>query len=215
MSSEFQNRFKEMLMLFKENEAEEAAYTIAEEKGIVFFTDEIMRKSLEEIGKDWEEGKAALSQIYIAGRICENITEKMFEKHPENYRDDVKVSAAAIEDYHILGKKIVISMIRSAGYKVKDFGHGLSAEKIAEKTLEEKPDVLCVSALMFPSAKKIKTLTDILRRNSSKTKVLVGGAPFLFDEELWQEVGADAMGRNGADAVKIIESWHGEDSQET
>lgn len=34
-----------------------------------------------------------------------------------------------------------------------------------------------------------------------------GGAPFLFDENLWREVGADAMGRNAAEAVTLVSEW--------
>jgi methanogenic corrinoid protein MtbC1 len=38
----------------------------------------------------------------------------------------------------------------------------------------------------------------------------VGGAPFLFDNQLWQEVGADAMGNSAAEAVTIVERLMGE-----
>ena len=41
-------------------------------------------------------------------------------------------------------------------------------------------------------------------------KVVVGGAPFLFDDQLWQEVGADAMGKSAADAVAIVTRLMGE-----
>ena len=33
---------------------------------------------------------------------------------------------------------------------------------------------------------------------------------FIFDAELWREVGADAMGRSAADAVTIVERLMGE-----
>ena len=38
-------------------------------------------------------------------------------------------------------------------------------------------------------------------------RVIVGGAPFLFDDKLWREVGADAMGRNAAEAVTLVSDW--------
>jgi len=38
----------------------------------------------------------------------------------------------------------------------------------------------------------------------------VGGAPFIFDPNLWQEVGADAMGRNAADAIKLLQKYEEE-----
>ncbi|MDF1550504.1 MAG: hypothetical protein P1P88_21970 [Bacteroidales bacterium] len=38
-------------------------------------------------------------------------------------------------------------------------------------------------------------------------KILVGGSPFNFDKELWHQVGADAMGKNPGDAIKVLNSW--------
>jgi len=49
-----------------------------------------------------------------------------------------------------------------------------------------------------------------LKARGANIKVVVGGAPFLFDEELWREVGADAMGRSASDAVAIVERLMGE-----
>ena len=37
-----------------------------------------------------------------------------------------------------------------------------------------------------------------------RVKLLVGGAPYLFDEELYLAVGADAWGRNGLVAVDEV-----------
>jgi len=34
--------------------------------------------------------------------------------------------------------------------------------------------------------------------------LIVGGAPFRFDANLWKEVGADAMGKNASEAINII-----------
>ncbi len=35
-------------------------------------------------------------------------------------------------------------------------------------------------------------------------KIVVGGAPFRFDDQLWREVGADAMCRTASEAVDVI-----------
>jgi methanogenic corrinoid protein MtbC1 len=46
-----------------------------------------------------------------------------------------------------------------------------------------------------------------LKARGADIKVAVGGAPFLFDGQLWREVGADAMGRSAGDAVSIAGGW--------
>ena len=60
---------------------------------------------------------------------------------------------------------------------------------------------------MLPSALKVKAVRAALNARGSRVRIAVGGAPFLFDPELWREVGADAMGRSAADAMTIIRRW--------
>ena len=57
---------------------------------------------------------------------------------------------------------------------------------------------------MLPSALRASEAISKLRSVSPKIRVIVGGAPFLFDEQLWREVGADAMGHNAGEAVALL-----------
>ena len=70
--------------------------------------------------------------------------------------------------------------------------------------------LLLVSVLMLPSALKIKDLTTRFKEKNLDVKVVVGGAPFRFDPQLWKEVGADAMGDTASGAVAIINRVMGE-----
>jgi methanogenic corrinoid protein MtbC1 len=63
---------------------------------------------------------------------------------------------------------------------------------------------------MLPSALKVREVSARLKAAAIPVRIAVGGAPFLFDDQLWREVGADAMGRSAAEAVTIVESWMGE-----
>ena len=57
---------------------------------------------------------------------------------------------------------------------------------------------------MLPSALKIKQVRDKLVEMALDVKIVVGGAPFRFDAQLWQEVGADAMCRTASEALPLI-----------
>jgi methanogenic corrinoid protein MtbC1 len=81
-------------------------------------------------------------------------------------------------------------------------GGGLSIDKLVEAVQRDNIKILLLSVLMLPSALHIKDLKQKL--NDSDVKIVVGGAPFRFDNQLWKEVGADACGDNVNDAVQII-----------
>nr|WP_238387397.1 cobalamin-dependent protein [Psychrilyobacter piezotolerans] len=112
-------------------------------------------------------------------------------------------------DHHPLGKKIVCSTFKVNGIPLLDYGHGIDQETLIEKLKRDRPKFLVISVLMLPSALKIKKLKERLLKEGMDTKILVGGAPFRFDKDLWKQVGADAMGITPMDTLNIIKEWGG------
>ena len=119
------------------------------------------------------------------------------------------LALAALDDYHLLGKQIVRTVLHAAGWPVLDYGRQTVDELVAQ-VQKDGVDILLISTLMLPSALSVREVVARLRKISPQTRVVVGGAPFRFDPELWKEVGADAMGSSAADAVAIIRRFAGD-----
>ena len=114
-----------------------------------------------------------------------------------------------LSDYHMLGKRIVYSVMRASGFELFDYGR-MDVDELVARALADKIRVLLISVLILPSALKVRDVCDRLKAAGSGIRVLVGGAPFLFDDRMWQEVGANAMGRSAAEAIAVVERWMGE-----
>lgn len=158
------------------------------------------------IGEGWENGTVSLSQVYMSGVICEELIDQYLPKLEAKRKDIPRMAIGVLQDHHVLGKRIVYSVIRSAGFEVLDFGHGLSVESLVAKTIEREVEILLISTLMLPSALKIKEVTSELKMRGCKVKVIVGGAPFRLDPVLWQTVGADADGKSASSVIQTIEN---------
>ena len=165
---------------------------------------------LEEIGKKWETGEVALSQVYMSGRYCEEIVDAMLPPGHPDRKNQPKMAIGVLEDHHTLGKRILISIIRAAGYEILDYGAGISAHTMVDNVTRDQIKVLLISTLMLPAALKIKDVTSQIREKIQDTRIIVGGAPFRFDKTLYTEVGADAMGYSASDTLKIIQNIMGE-----
>ncbi len=169
--------------------------------------EDVVIPALEHIGLTWEEGRISLSQVYMAGRICERVVEEVFltacssrfDHHP-------RIAIGVIEDHHALGKRMVISALRSSGFNLLDYGHGLKAADLVERTLRDQVDILLISCLMLTSAVRVKDVMEGLEKTGSRTVVVVGGAPFRLAPQLWKEVGAQHMGRSSGEAVRIVQT---------
>ena len=60
------------------------------------------------------------------------------------------------------------------------------------------------------SALKVKEVVEKLSDLSEDVKIIVGGAPFRFDEKLWKDVHADAMGNSASEGKDLVERIIGE-----
>lgn len=161
--------------------------------------------ALERIGEGWVQGTVALSQVYMSGRICEELVDEILPPSDPDRKDQPRIAIATLEDYHVLGKRIVYATVRASGFELNDFGHGVKAEELVDKTRAEKVEVLLISTLMLRSALRIKDVSRELKGDDHAPKIIVGGAPFLFDAELWREVGADMMCRSASEVIEAIE----------
>ena len=169
--------------------------------------EKVVVPALERIGKDWEEGKTALSQIYMTGRICESLIDEILPTESSKRRNTPKMAIAVLDDYHMLGKRIVYSILRASGFGVLDLGR-VTAQEAIIRTIDDNIQILLISTLMLPSALSIKDVKQGLKRSGKNIKIIAGGAPFRYDDQLGPEVGADAYARQASDAIDIINAFN-------
>jgi trimethylamine corrinoid protein len=162
--------------------------------------------ALVSLGEEWSDGRLALSQIYMSSRICEDIVERVVPPTSSERRGLPRQAIVVLSDYHTLGKRIVLSVMRACGFDVLDYGR-MEVGELVERVVADDVKVLLISVLMLPSALRVKEVRSALDARGRRVRIAVGGAPFLFDQELWREVGADAMGKNASEAVAIVRRW--------
>jgi len=159
--------------------------------------------ALESLGKDWEEGRIALSQIYMASRLCERLLDEVLPARSPVRKDQPKTAIAVLDDHHVLGKRIVYSVLRASGWELVDLGR-LSPAQLVEEVHAKGIRILLISVLLFRSALEVREVRRLLDQANDPVRLVVGGAPFVMDAELWRNVGADATGKNAAEAVSAV-----------
>lgn len=140
-------------------------------------------------------------------RILESALDELEPLVPEarEHRGTV-VMGNAWQDYHELGRRVVSTTLRAAGFRVIDLGLSVPNEKFVETAIKEKARVIGVSSLLLSTAKYIPQLKEeLVRRGRGDIRVIVGGAPFLVDPRLRDNFGADGVGRTPQEAVRLVE----------
>lgn len=161
--------------------------------------------ALEKIGAGWESGVYSLSQVYMSGRTCEELIDALLPKEGKHRMQGPRMAIGLLSDYHALGKRIVYSNLRAAGFDLSDYGR-MDPESLVEKIVDDGIQVMLLSVLMLPSAWQVRDVRQMLNARGSDVKLIVGGAPFRLDRQLWRQVGADAVGYTASDAIAIVRS---------
>jgi trimethylamine corrinoid protein len=105
-------------------------------------------------------------------------------------------------DLHDLGKNIVGTMLRAAGFKVYDLGCDTPLRAFVDKAEEVDADIIGVSAILTTTMAYMPDLLSLLEELGQRERyqVMVGGAPVTPDYA--EEIGADGYGETAADAVE-------------
>jgi corrinoid protein of di/trimethylamine methyltransferase len=109
-------------------------------------------------------------------------------------------------DIHDIGKSLVATMLEVGGFRVTDLGNDVQVERFLEAAVEEKAQLIGMSALLTTTMPVQRTLIAALHERGMRDrfKVLVGGAPVT---EAWaREIGADGYADNAAQAVRVAKA---------
>ena len=168
--------------------------------------EELITPALESIGQKWEKGDVALAQVYMSGKICEELVESMFHGKADHVIDHPPIGIAVLQDFHLLGKRLVYSMLRAHGFQLIDLGYGIGPEAVCKAAVENNIRILLISTLMLPAALNVVKIREYFEEQDYACKIIVGGAPFNFDSQLWKDVRADAYASTASGAVQAVET---------
>lgn len=166
----------------------------------------VVQPSMELVGRRWSRRQVSLTQNYVAARIADDIIDAVRPLLGGKNESAGRVVIGTITgDYHGLGRKIVAAFLRAAGFTVCDLGLGVSPEDFAVAAVEHEADVVGISALMVHTVDQIRQVRPLLEATGpNHARLVVGGAPFSYNRKLFREVGADAMARDAAEAVRVV-----------
>ncbi|MCL5263966.1 MAG: cobalamin-dependent protein [Chloroflexi bacterium] len=167
---------------------------------------EVVGPAIEDLGEMWIGHVMSLPQIYVAGLIAEDSVDLLFPASHQAVSLSIGkvIIATAQGDHHGLGRKIVAAFLRGAGFEVHDLGLSVSPRVLVDTALQEKADLIAVSALITEPALNIrKVREEMTKRGASDIRLLVGGVVFRTDPKLWTLAGADAMAPNAYEAIAV------------
>ncbi len=193
----------EMILSGEESKLLERVEELLKVQSPLEVIDKHLKPAMDVVGELYDKSKIFLPQLILAAQTAQKAFEKVQSLFSKKESSEKFVIATVKGDVHDIGKNIVATILRSAGYDVVDLGRNVAPEKIVKAVEKENPVMLGLSAMMTTTAPKIAETINELKARGISLPVIVGGAS--LNEELAKEFGADFYAKNATDAVKFLE----------
>jgi 5-methyltetrahydrofolate--homocysteine methyltransferase len=161
--------------------------------------------AMDVVGKRFGEGQIYVPEMLVAAVTMKNglaVIKPLLTGAASETKGTILMGTVK-GDLHDIGKNLVVMMLEGAGFTVVDLGIDLSVEKVVDKVVELKPNVLGLSALLTTTMPEMRKTIGMLEEKGlrNSVKVMVGGAP--VDAKFAEKIGADGYGKDAADAVQL------------
>ena len=160
------------------------------------------------VGERFEAGDYYLTELVLAGEVMKAglaPLEPLLQAADVHGKGTV-VLATVQGDIHEIGKNLVGTMLRAAGFEVVDLGVDVPAARIVEAVRKHRASVVALSVLLTPMIGQLQAVVEALTEAGlrSQAKIVIGGA--CTTPRLAEEMDCDGYGADAVEAVRICEA---------
>jgi 5-methyltetrahydrofolate--homocysteine methyltransferase len=167
--------------------------------------------AMDTVGSRYETGEYFIPEML---RSAEAVDRAMKQLEPflfehEHSQSGVVVVGTVKGDIHNIGKNIIVSALKAAGYEVYDLGVNVSAAKFIDKIREVDADLLLLSAFTTSTKPALLDIIATLKQEGlrGRVKVVSGGAS--HSEDFAREVGVDGFATDVKSTLELCEKLMG------
>jgi len=167
---------------------------------------------IREVGEMFRRGEVFLPEMMLAAEAWQagmDVLDPLLAGQPQVEAKGHVVIGTVKGDIHSLGKNIVSTMLKTAGFELTDLGVDVSASRFVTAAIDGRADIIAVCALMTTTMPQQKEVIEHLVAAGKRKDffVMVGGASTT---QAWaDQIGADGHGETAADAVALAEAHVG------
>lgn len=164
-----------------------------------------------EVGRRMQAKEFFIPEVMLAARAMKAgmaLVEPLLDESVLRERGTI-VIGTVYGDLHDIGKNLVSTMFRGAGFEVIDLGVSVPPETVAKVAKEEKADIVALSALLTTTMDNVPPTLAALEAAGirDQVKVIVGGSPVT--QEFVDRVGADGYGKDAGAGVAVVKKLLG------
>jgi 5-methyltetrahydrofolate--homocysteine methyltransferase len=162
---------------------------------------------MDQVGDEFAKGNLFVPEMLLAARTMKMGLE-VIKPHlnASNSKSRGTIVTGTIKnDFHDVGKNLVVIMLEGSGFTVIDLGADVSASAFVESAKENNAQIIGISALLTTTMLGMENVVELVKQEGMDTKILIGGAPVT--KKFADEIGADGYSSDAPGAVKLARQF--------
>lgn len=176
---------------------------LARGRGLAEIFVDVLQPALYELGRRWESGRLDVYQEHAASnRAIEAIAALTTESGPADKRF---LGFACGGEQHDIGLRMVTKLLEADGWRTLYLGTDLPALSLLAAVAGFRPHVVGIGATLPRHLDALARTVALLRAELRQAcpPIMVGGLAFALPEGAGTDCGADAVARDGKQAVAV------------
>lgn len=169
----------------------------------------VFQPSLRNVGLLWQTGRISVAKEHLFTSSTQNLMARLYPHIFIKPPSKAKVMAACVSgELHEMGIRMIADILELEGYDTTYLGANTPSDAIVSMLKESGTKILLLSATMTYHIERLQALINLVRSDgeTGDVKILVGGRPFLIDDNLWQRIGADGCSLDMKEAIALVGS---------
>jgi methanogenic corrinoid protein MtbC1 len=164
------------------------------------------------VGEKFSTCEYFISQLIFSAEILKNVMkrlEPLLQGAAKGPSAGIVVIGTVKGDIHDIGKNLVVTLLRGAGFEVVDLGVDVPAERFIAALKDSGAKILGLSALLNFTYPEMKHVVEQVRDAGlrDRVKIIIGGAP--CNEQVRQFTGADYYAVDAVAGVGMCRQIYG------
>jgi methanogenic corrinoid protein MtbC1 len=167
--------------------------------------EQLLRRSLYEVGELWESNKISIATEKAATAITEGLMNYLFPRIISPTRTQKKAVIAAVEnEAHQVGARMVADVFEMHGWDSFFLGANTPTSQLVRLVKEKNPDVVALSLIVHFHIEQLDQAIRTLTHEFDGLPVLVGGQAFRYGGK---SVVNKYPGVSYVSSLEDLESW--------
>lgn len=138
----------------------------------------VLAEAQRELGLLWQNNQISVAQEHMATAISNTVRSYLYEAARRAPSNGKRVLLCCVEgELHDFPARLAADTLDLAGFEVRYLGADVPTQRIVRRVLEERPDLVALSATMAFNVTKVHETVEQLRaRTDRELPIIVGGA---------------------------------------